>query len=58
MITLSLLVIGLLVMAIVSALALLAGGAGLIAVFGDILVAGLIVLGIIKLFKRKKKEEK
>ena len=54
MITLSVLLIALLVVAIVAALALLAGGAGLILTFGDLLVCGLIIVGLVKLFNRKK----
>ena len=55
MITLCALLIGLIAMAIVSALVLLVGGAGFLVVFGDLIVCGLILWGIIKLFTRKKK---
>ena len=54
MITFSVLLIALLVVLTVAALVVLASGAGLILVFGDLIVCGLILWGIIKLFKRKK----
>ena len=50
MITFSILMIVLLVIATILA----AFGAGFLAVFGDILVCGLIIYGLVKLFRRKK----
>lgn len=50
MITFSILMIALLIIATVLALC----GAGLLAVFGDLIICGLIIALIIKLFRRKK----
>ena len=54
MITLSILTTILLTIAIIAAVITLACGAGFIVVFGDIIVAALIIGLIIKLFKKKK----
>jgi hypothetical protein len=45
----------LLVIAIVAAFIALVCGAGIFAVFGDLIVFGLIVWALVKLFRRKKK---
>lgn len=44
----------LLAVAIVATIIALAAGVGFVAVFGDLIVFGLIVALIVKLFKRKK----
>lgn len=44
----------LLTIAIVALVIALACGAGFIAVFGDLILCGLIIFGLIKLFRRKK----
>ena len=54
MITFSVLLIALLTVAIVAALVILAGGAGLLLTVGDLIVCVLIIVGLIKLFRRKK----
>lgn len=54
MITFSILSIALLVIAVVATIIALACGAGFIAVFGDLIVCGLIIGLLIKLFRRKK----
>ena len=54
MITLSVLTVVLLAIAIIAAVIALVCGAGFIAVFGDIIVAALIIGLIIKLFNGKK----
>lgn len=54
MITFTVLLIALLIFAVAATLAVLAGGAGLLLVFGDIIVAGLIVWLIVHLFRRWK----
>lgn len=54
MILFSLLLIGLVTLGVVAAAALLAGGAGLLVVFGDLIVCGLIIWGLVWLFRRRK----
>ena len=54
MITLSILTVIVLAIVIVAAAIALVCGAGFIAVFGDLIVAALIIGLIVKLFKRKK----
>lgn len=54
MITLSILTVVLLAIVIFAAVIALVCGAGFVAVFGDVIVAVLIISLIIKLFKRKK----
>lgn len=54
MITFSVLLIVLLAIALVTAIIALVGGAGLIAVFGDLIICGLIVGLLVKIFRRKK----
>lgn len=54
MITLTVLTTILLSIAIITAVIALMCGAGFIVVFGDLLVCGLIIALIVKLFKRKK----
>ena len=55
MVLFSVLLVALLVISIVAALVVLTSGAGLILAFGDLIVCGLILWAIVKLFKRKKK---
>ena len=55
MITLSILLVALLAVVIVAAFITVVSGAGFIIAFGDVIVCGLIIGLIIKLFKRKKK---
>ena len=54
MITFTLLTIALLIIATVIAIVALTCGAGLIAVFGDLIVCGLIIALFVKLFTKKK----
>jgi hypothetical protein len=54
MITFTVLLIAALVLVIISAIALLLGGAGFILVFGDVIAFALIVWAIVRLFRRKK----
>ncbi len=54
MIIFSILCTILLAVAIVAAIIALAFGAGFIAVFGDLIVCGLIICLLVKLFRRKK----
>ena len=54
MITFSILLTVLLAVAFVVATIALACGAGFIAVFGDLIICGLVIALIVKLFKRKK----
>lgn len=54
MITLSILTIILLTIAVITAVITLMCGAGFIVAFGDLIVFGLIIGLLIKLFKRKK----
>ena len=55
MMTFCILVITLLTLGMLSALVLAVGGAAFLAVFGDVLVCGLIIGLIVKLFVKKKK---
>lgn len=54
MITFIVLLITLLSLVAAAALIVLAGGAGVILAFGDLIVCGLIIGLIVRLFKRKK----
>lgn len=54
MITLSILTTILLAVAFIAAVIALACGAGFIVIFGDLFVAALIIVLLVKLFKRKK----
>ena len=54
MIMFTLILITLLLATIVSAIALLLGGVGIFAVFGDVIVFGLIVYALIRIFRRRK----
>ena len=54
MIMFVILLVSLLALAIMTAVALLLGGAGILVVFGDLIVCALIIAGIVRLFKRKK----
>ena len=54
MITLSILTVVLLTIAIIGAAIAVMCGAGFIVAFGDIIIAALIIVGLFKLFKRKK----
>lgn len=54
MITLSILTITILSIAIIAAVIALTCGAGFIVAFGDLIVCGLIIALLFKLFKRKK----
>ena len=53
MITFAILLITLLTFLIVSAVCIIAGGAGIILIFGDLIVCGVIIWLIIRLFRRK-----
>ena len=52
-------IIGLIVLAIIIALvvSLFAGALGLVVAFGDLIVAGLLIWFIVKIFIRKKKKK-
>lgn len=52
MITLFVLVVTILSLIIAAALIVLAGGAGLILALGDLIVCGLIIWAVIRLFRR------
>lgn len=54
MITFTILLVALLSLIIATALIILAGGAGIIVAFGDVIVCGLIIFTIIRLFMRRK----
>ena len=54
MIILTVLLVALLAIVAVSIVTLLLSGVGLVAVFGDLIVFGFIVYGLIKLFKKRK----
>lgn len=54
MITFTILLVTLLSLIIATALIILAGGAGIIVAFGDVIVCGLIIFVIVQLFKRRK----
>lgn len=54
MITFTILLISLLTLAVMSAIILLVGGAGFIAVFGDLIVCVLIIGLIVRLIKRRR----
>ena len=54
MITFTILLVTLLSLIIATALIILAGGAGLIVALGDVIVCGLILYVIIRLFVRRK----
>ena len=56
MITLSILTIILLAIVMIAAVITVMCGAGFIVVFGDMIIAALIITLIIKLFRRKKDE--
>lgn len=55
MITLTIFVIALLIIAIVLAFTLLAGGAAFLVTFGDVIIAVFIIAMIVKHFLKKKK---
>lgn len=48
----------LLVMLVLCAVAILLGGVGLALTFGDIIICGLLIYGLVKLFTRKKQKKK
>lgn len=54
MITFTVLLVTLVSLVIAAALIILAGGAGFIVAFADVIVCGLIIGFIIRLFRRKK----
>lgn len=54
MITFAILLITLLVLAVIIAFCIVAGGAGIILILGDLIVCGAIIWLIIRLFRRKK----
>lgn len=54
MITFTLLLIALIVVAIISIISIIIGGAGFIALFGDVIICGLIIWLLVKLFRRRK----
>ena len=54
MITFIVLVVTLLTLAIAAALVILAGGAGLVLALGDVIVCGLIIWAIVRLFMRRR----
>lgn len=54
MITFIILLVTLLTLALVATLVVLAGGAGILVAFGDVIVCGLIIYLLVKLFRRRK----
>lgn len=54
MITFTFILVALLTLIIATALIILAGGAGIIVAFGDVIVCGLIIFTIVRLFMRRK----
>jgi hypothetical protein len=54
MITLAVILVTLLSLVIAAALIVLAGGAGVILAFGDLIVCALIIGLVVRLFKRRK----
>ena len=54
MITLSVILITLLSLAIAAALVVLAGGAGIILAFGDLIICALVIWLLVKLFRRRR----
>lgn len=54
MITFTILLITLLAFLIISAICIIAGGAGIILLLGDLIICGAIIWLIIRLFRRKK----
>ena len=54
MITFTVLLIALLIFAVFTALCIVAGGAGLILIFGDLVVCGAIIWLLVRLFRRNK----
>lgn len=54
MFTFAFLLISLLVFAVISAICIVAGGAGIILILGDVIVCGAIIWLLIRLFRRKK----
>ena len=54
MITFTILLVTLLLFAIISAICIVAGGAGIILIFGDLIICGAIIWLVIRLFRRKK----
>lgn len=54
MITFIAILIGLLSLIIAAALIALVGGAGIFLVFGDLIICGLIIWFIVKLFRRRR----
>ena len=54
MITFTLLLIAFIVIAIISIISIIVGGAGFIALFGDVIICGLIIWLLVKLFRRRK----
>lgn len=53
MITFAILLVVLLSLAIAAALVILAGGAGVVLAFGDLIICGGIIWLLVKLFKRR-----
>lgn len=54
MITFAILLIALLVFAVITAFCIVAGGAGIILIFGDLVICGAIIWLLVHLFRRKK----
>ena len=54
MITFTILLIALLIFAVISAICIVAGGAGIILIFGDLIICGAIIWLLVRLFRRKK----
>ena len=54
MFTFAFLLISLLVIMIISAICIIAGGAGIILILGDLIVCGAIIWLIVRLFRRKR----
>ena len=54
MITFALLLISLLVIMIITAICIIAGGAGIILILGDLIVCGALIWLIVRLIRRKK----
>lgn len=54
MVTFAILLITLLIFAVIAAFCIVAGGAGIILIFGDLVICGAIIWLLVRLFRRKK----
>jgi hypothetical protein len=54
MITFTILLIALLIFSVIAAFCIVAGGAGIILIFGDLVICGAIIWLLIRLFRQKK----